>query len=102
MKLKKTLVIITICLMLGVPILAQDTGAAGFIISLKNGSSVRGRTLSRDDATGKLRLAMTEDASGEAKELRGHRARRHRRNSFIRDRQRLDSNKTQGRKRSEM
>ena len=35
--------------------------------SLKNGSSVRGRTLSRDDATGKLRLAMTEDASGEAK-----------------------------------
>lgn len=67
MKLKITFVIITICLMLSVPILAQDTGAPGFIISLKNGSSVRGRTLSRDDATGKLRLAMTEDASGEAK-----------------------------------
>ncbi|HXF38830.1 MAG TPA: hypothetical protein VN687_03875 [Blastocatellia bacterium] len=67
MKLKKTFVIITILLMLAVPILAQDTGASGFIISLKNGSSVRGRTLSRDDATGKLRLAMTEDASGEAK-----------------------------------
>ena len=67
MKLKTTFAIITIFLMLGVPILAQDTGAAGFIISLKNGSSVRGRTLSRDDATGKLRLAMTEDASGEAK-----------------------------------
>lgn len=66
MKLKTTSVII-ICLMLSVPSLAQDTGAPGFIISLKNGSSVRGRTLSRDDATGKLRLAMTEDASGEAK-----------------------------------
>lgn len=67
MKLKTTFVIILTCLMLSVPILAQDTGAPGFIISLKNGSSVRGRTLSRDEATGKLRLAMTEDASGEAK-----------------------------------
>jgi hypothetical protein len=67
MKSKTTFVIITFFFMLGVPILAQDTGGPGFIISLKNGSTVRGRTLSRDDATGKLRLAMTEETSGEAK-----------------------------------
>ena len=41
---------------------AQDSTQSGFAISLKNGSMVRGRTLSRDDATGKLRLAMSENS----------------------------------------
>jgi hypothetical protein len=43
----------------------ESTG--GFVITLKNGSSVRGRTLSRDEATGRLRLTMSESASGEAR-----------------------------------
>jgi len=53
--------------MIAVPIAAQDAGGSGFVISLKNGSTVRGRTLSRDETTGKLRLAMTEEAGGEAR-----------------------------------
>ena len=47
--------------------IAQDAGQAGFVISLKNGSSIRGRTLTRDESSGTLRLAMTETGSGEAK-----------------------------------
>jgi hypothetical protein len=47
--------------------IAQDPGQAGFVISLKNGSTIRGRTLTRDESTGTLRLAMTETSSGEAK-----------------------------------
>lgn len=50
----------------GPPVAAQDAGSSGFVISLKNGSTMRGRTLSRDESTGKLRLAMTE-AGGEAR-----------------------------------
>jgi hypothetical protein len=65
MKIKIAL-LITLALILAAPIAAQETGASGFVISLKNGSTIRGRTLSRDDTTGKLRLAMTE-AGGEAK-----------------------------------
>jgi hypothetical protein len=45
---------------------AQESGG-GFVITLKNGSSVRGKTLSRDEATGRLRLTMSESASGEAR-----------------------------------
>jgi hypothetical protein len=45
---------------------AQES-TAGFVITLKNGSSVRGKTLSRDEATGRLRLTMSESASGEAR-----------------------------------
>jgi hypothetical protein len=41
---------------------AQDSAQSGFVISLKNGSSVRGRQLTRDDANGKLRLAMTDSS----------------------------------------
>lgn len=41
---------------------AQDSTQSGFAISLKNGSTVRGRTLSRDETTGKLRLAMSENS----------------------------------------
>jgi len=66
MKVKSTLIITVLALILAVPIAAQDTGASGFVISLKNGSTIRGRTLSRDDTSGKLRLTMTE-AGGEAK-----------------------------------
>jgi hypothetical protein len=65
MKIKSALIIAVTSLVLVVPITAQDAGASGFVISLKNGSTIRGRTLSRDEATGKLRLAMTE-AGGEA------------------------------------
>lgn len=65
MKIKTTLIITVLALIIAAPIAAQDTGATGFVISLKNGSTIRGRTLSRDEATGKLRLAMTE-AGGEA------------------------------------
>jgi hypothetical protein len=47
--------------------IAQDAAQTGFIISLKNGSTIRGRTLTRDESSGTLRLAMTETSSGEAK-----------------------------------
>jgi len=60
------LMITLITLTLAVPSLAQEGGGPGFVISLKNGSTIRGRTLSRDETTGKLRLSMTE-AGGEAK-----------------------------------
>jgi hypothetical protein len=66
MKIKTTFIITVIVLILAVPIAAQDAGGPGFVITLKNGSTIRGRTLSRDETTGKLRLAMTE-AGGEAK-----------------------------------
>src|SRR5215472_14046560 len=46
-------------------VLAQDSGQTGFVITLKNGSKVVGRTLARDEASGKLRLTMTESGSGE-------------------------------------
>jgi hypothetical protein len=65
MKIKSALIITVTAIMLVAPIAAQDAGASGFVISLKNGSTIRGRTLSRDEATGKLRLAMTE-SGGEA------------------------------------
>lgn len=66
MKINATLVSIVIGLVLAVPIAGQEAGGTGFIISLKNGSTIRGRTLSRDEATGKLRLTMTE-ADGDAR-----------------------------------
>ncbi len=43
---------------------AQDATPPGFTISLKNGSMVRGRTLTRDEASGALRLTMTETGTG--------------------------------------
>jgi len=46
---------------------AQDAGQTGFLITLRNGSKVVGRTLARDEASGKLRLTMTESSSGEPK-----------------------------------
>ena len=66
MKSKTTLVCAILVMMIAVPLAAQDAGGSGFVITLKNGSTVRGRTLSRDETTGKLRLAMSEEA-GEAR-----------------------------------
>ena len=66
MKIKTTLIITAIAMTLAVPVAAQEAGGSGFVISLKNGSTIRGRTLTRDDTTGKLRLTMTE-AGGEAR-----------------------------------
>ena len=66
MIMRMVLMITLITLTLAVPSLAQEGGGPGFVISLKNGSTIRGRTLSRDETTGKLRLSMTE-AGGEAK-----------------------------------
>jgi len=47
--------------------LGQDGSQTGFVITLKNGSTIRSRTLLRDEATGKLRLTMTENAGGAPK-----------------------------------
>jgi hypothetical protein len=47
--------------------LGQEAGPTGFVITLRNGSKVVGRTLARDEASGKLRLTMTESGSGEPK-----------------------------------
>ena len=67
MKIKTTLASALLVIMIAVSIAAQDAAGSGFVITLKNGSAVRGRTLSRDETTGKLRLAMTEETSGEAR-----------------------------------
>jgi hypothetical protein len=61
MKIKLTLLCVA-AILLATGAAAQDSTQSGFAISLKNGSTVRGRTLSRDDATGKLRLAMSENS----------------------------------------
>lgn len=62
MNIKLTWLGIAVALILATSVLAQDSAPSGFVISLKNGSSVRGRTLTRDDTTGKLRLAMSENS----------------------------------------
>jgi hypothetical protein len=67
MKLKTTILFTIAALILAVPIAAQDAGQPGFVIKLKNGSMLRGRTLSRDDANGALRLVMTESVDTGAK-----------------------------------
>ena len=65
--MNKLLLSILIGLMLAALAVAQDAPQTGFVISLKNGSSIRGRTLTRDESSGTLRLAMTETGSGQAK-----------------------------------
>jgi hypothetical protein len=67
MKMKIALLSIAATLMLSICAAAQESAQSGFVISLKNGSTLKGRTLSRDDATGKLRLSMTETGAGEAR-----------------------------------
>jgi hypothetical protein len=60
MKIKTTILFTIAALILAVPVAAQDAVQPGFVIKLKNGSTLRGRTLSRDDSNGALRLVMTE------------------------------------------
>ena len=45
----------------------QDPSKGGFVITLKNGSTIRGRTLTREESGGRLRLTMTETSSNEPK-----------------------------------
>lgn len=67
MKIKTTILLTIAALILAVPVAAQDAGQPGFVIKLKNGSTLRGRTLSRDDSNGALRLVMTEASDSGAK-----------------------------------
>ena len=60
MKNKKKLFFTTVAFLIAISIAAQETSRPGFVIKLKNGSTLRGRTLSRDETTGALRLVMTE------------------------------------------
>jgi hypothetical protein len=59
MKIKFALFILALMLLFSAAIMAQEEPSAGFVITLKNGSTLKGRTLSRD-TSGNLRLAMTE------------------------------------------
>jgi hypothetical protein len=63
----KTIIIRALAVILFASIVQAQEEPAGFIILLKNGSAVRGRTLIRDETSGRLRVAMTETSSGEAK-----------------------------------
>jgi hypothetical protein len=67
MKIKKILLSMAAASVLTIQVVAQDATQSGFVITLRNGSTLRGRTLSRDEATGRLRLAMTESGAGEAR-----------------------------------
>ncbi|MCI0490512.1 MAG: hypothetical protein L0229_28290 [Blastocatellia bacterium] len=67
MKIKTALITLVIALALTASAVAQESAQKGFVISLKNGSSVRGQTLSRDEASGQLRLTMTETSTGAPK-----------------------------------
>jgi len=64
MKIKFGTIGIAITLLMAATVLAQESG---FIISMKNGSQIRGRVLTRDEATGSLRLTMTETGGGAPK-----------------------------------
>ena len=66
MKAKSIILVLLTVLFLSPLASAQET-QSGFIILLKNGSAVRGRTLTRDADTGRLRVSMTESSSGEPK-----------------------------------
>ncbi|HUK91825.1 MAG TPA: hypothetical protein VLZ81_15585 [Blastocatellia bacterium] len=57
---------IVVAVLMATIAVGQDSGG-GFVITLKNGSAIRGRTLSRDEKNGKLMLTMTETSSAEAK-----------------------------------
>jgi hypothetical protein len=67
MKTKISIMSIVVVLVFVASTIAQESGAAGFVITLKNGSTMRGRTLARDEASGKLRLTMTESSGGSPK-----------------------------------
>ncbi|HWN98778.1 MAG TPA: hypothetical protein VNS63_05855 [Blastocatellia bacterium] len=65
--MKRTLLSTLMVLVMASFAIAQDAAQSGFVISLKNGSSIRGRTLTRDESSGTLRLAISETGSGVAK-----------------------------------
>ena len=67
MKIKTALITAMVALALTASATAQEDAQKGFLISLKNGSSVRGRMLTRDEASGQLRLTMTETSTGAPK-----------------------------------
>ena len=67
MKIKTAVITTLFALALVASASAQDSAQAGFVISLKNGSMVRGRMLARDEASGQLRLTMTETGTGAPK-----------------------------------
>jgi len=59
MKIRRVFVSALMALLLSAVSAAQQTSQSGFVITLKNGSSIRGSTLSRDESSGTLRLTMT-------------------------------------------
>jgi hypothetical protein len=65
MKIKSFIFAFILSIIFSLAAFAQE-GQPGFVILLKNGSAVRGRTLTRE-SSGQLRLAMTESGSGEAR-----------------------------------
>jgi len=67
MNMKIVLLSATGAILLAASAAAQDISGPGFVITLKNGSTIRGRTLARDDTSGKLRLIMTETGSRQPK-----------------------------------
>lgn len=64
MKTRFCTLAIAMTLLMAATALAQESG---FIISMKNGSQIRGRVLTRDETTGNLRLTMTETSGGTPK-----------------------------------
>lgn len=67
MNIKTALISALAAVAMAVSAVAQDTAEPGFVITLKNGSTVRGRTLTREESTGSLRLTMTQTAAGAPK-----------------------------------
>jgi hypothetical protein len=67
MKTKTVLALMAALILPTVLAAAQETSQTGFVITLKNGSTIRSRTLLRDEATGKLQLTMTETSTGTPK-----------------------------------
>jgi hypothetical protein len=66
MKIHNLILGIAGAMLLATAVFAQDAGGGGFVITLKNGSAIKGRTLAREEG-GKLRLTMTETALAEPK-----------------------------------
>lgn len=66
MRTRLILTVLTAALFINSAALAQEL-QGGFVITLKNGSTIRGRTLAREETSGKLRLTMTETAGSQPK-----------------------------------
>ena len=63
----KSIILVLLVVLLSAPLASAQESQSGFIILLKNGSAVRGRTLTRDADSGRLRVSMTETDSGAPK-----------------------------------